>query len=834
MRTIQVQNTNGVYSCDIGVTKEEWLEILKDTGTSENFKDALLRFYYMPGHRGSCTAVGNKMGGNPRALNILISKFGNRVQKHFKDRFEVIGVDGDPSRWIIPMNNGKRLSKDDEGSFEWELRSELAEAIKEYLYGYLVEQYKRLRSHQPLRNDEWDELYKWELISVSRGKTAFEIVRDHVAHPSKAAKGGFENLIDAVRDNKTLKYLVENKPSELNDVLNRLVDEAETLDKRLSDYKASMSALLPPSGYSSKANDERTAASILTCFNPKKYTFYKYRLMYERLCLFLGELEQKTGQCYAHYLQLLAPLAQLAANDASLQAAVKEQLTGMVKSDLLLAQDIVWMLLACGDKQRTGFIFDILFSTNKTSTDMTIKSKYEKYIQLLEANKNLILTGAPGTGKTTIAKAIAEEMEAEVGFVQFHPSYDYTDFVEGLRPLNDGNGNVGFERRDGAFKGFCKKAQLSRSIDNHTMTELNDAPIVWKVSLAGTGDNPIRTDCLNNGYVRIGWDAYGDIEDFNEFEDYTDGGRNVLRAFQSQMREGDIVVSCYTAKEIDAIGIVVGEYEFKKSGGRYPRYRAVKWLVKNIREEIIAQNAGKRFTLPAVYKSNISAEDALKIVQKYSPPTMKADDNRPFIFIIDEINRGEISKIFGELFFSIDPGYRGEKGKLQTQYQNMIEDGDVFKKGFFVPDNVYIIGTMNDIDRSVESMDFAMRRRFAWAEVTAEESYQNMIAESDDFTDEEKTAIKQRMFALNAAILKPELRLGEAYQIGAAYFRKYLDYEEQGMDTAFEMLWENHLKGLLFEYLRGNQNAKSQLVELKKAYDQKAVEHEEADKDNGQ
>jgi len=175
MQTIQVQNTNGIYSCDIGITKEEWLEILKDTETSENFKDALLRFYYMPGHRGSCTAVGNKMGGNPRALNILISKFGNRVQKHFKDRFEVIGIDGASKRWIIPMNHGRRLAKDDEGSFEWELRSELAEAVKEYLYWYLVEQYKRLRSRQPLRNDDWDELYKWELISVSRGKTAFEI-----------------------------------------------------------------------------------------------------------------------------------------------------------------------------------------------------------------------------------------------------------------------------------------------------------------------------------------------------------------------------------------------------------------------------------------------------------------------------------------------------------------------------------------------------------------------------------------------------------------------------------------------------------------------------------
>lgn len=834
MRTIQVQYSNGTYSCDIDICKEEWLEILKDTETSNNFKDALLRFYYMPGHRGSCTAVGNKMGGNPRALNILISKFGNRVQKRFKDRFEVIGVDGDPSRWIIPMNNGKRLSKDDEGSFEWELRSELAEAIKEYLYGYLVEQYKRLRSHQPLRNDEWDELYKWELISVSRGKTAFEIVRDHVAHPSKAAKGGFENLIDAVRDNKTLKYLVENKPSELNDVLNRLVDEAETLDKRLSDYKASMSALLPASGYSSKANDERTAASILTCFNPKKYTFYKYRLMYERLCLFLGEPEQKTGLCYTHYLQLLAPLAQLAANDASLQAAVKEQLTVMVKSDLLLAQDIVWMLLACGDKQRTGFIFDILFSTNKTSTDMTIKSKYEKYIQLLKANKNLILTGAPGTGKTTIAKAIAEEMEAEVGFVQFHPSYDYTDFVEGLRPLNDGNGNVGFERRDGAFKEFCKKALLAKSVDNQTMAELNESPTVWKVSLMGTGDNPVRSDCLKNGYVRIGWDGYGDVEDFDDFRDFTDGGRNVLRAFQNVMKEGDIVVSCYSASEVDAVGIVTGAYEYREEGDAYPRYRTVKWLVKGIREDILAMNGGKRFTSSTVYKTSITAEDALSIVHKYSPSASVLERDKPFIFIIDEINRGEISKIFGELFFSIDPGYRGEKGKVQTQYQNMIEDGDVFKKGFFVPDNVYIIGTMNDIDRSVESMDFAMRRRFAWAEVTAEESYQRMIAESDDFTEDDKEAIGQRMAALNAAILKPELGLGEAYQIGAAYFRKYLDYEAQGMDAAFEMLWENHLKGLLFEYLRGNQNAKSQLVELKKAYDQKAVEHEEADKDNGQ
>ena len=223
----------------------------------------------------------------------------------------------------------------------------------------------------------------------------------------------------------------------------------------------------------------------------------------------------------------------------------------------------------------------------------------------------------------------------------------------------------------------------------------------------------------------------------------------------------------------------------------------------------------------------------------------------PTVFIIDEINRGEVSKIFGELFFSIDLGYRGEydendndnDNKVQTQYQNLIpkegdknfdpQNADVFRHGFYVPNNVYIIGTMNDIDRSVESMDFAMRRRFAFEKVTAEESYQNMIAESNEFSDDEKEEIKKRMFALNNAICKPELRLGEAYQIGAAYFRKYLYYKEYEMEQAFAMLWDYHLKGLLFEYLRGNQNAKLQLEELENAYNKKAETHEETDSNNG-
>ena len=362
MQIIQLQQNGDVYSCDIVISKKEWLELLQDKGMPDEYRDALLRFYYMPGHRGTCTAVSNEIGGDALSLNSYITKIGQFVQKKL-NRFQIFRPNGKPCFWIVPMCEGKELPTGSEGTFEWVLRPELVEAIHDYLYWYLVEKYKEVRKDIPLDGEKYDEIYKWKLLTASEGKTPFEVVANHVAHSSKSELGGFTNLIDAVRDNKALKYLVETKPSELEKFLNRLADESIDLNTRLLEFKTAMAALLPPSGYNSKANDERTASTILTCLNPEKYSFYKYDI-YRLFCKYLGLSYKPSGQCFEHFLELLAPLYKITKNDERVQQLVASSLEGKRKSDLLLAQDVLWVLFS-EFPQKLGYLQSLLWRKKK-------------------------------------------------------------------------------------------------------------------------------------------------------------------------------------------------------------------------------------------------------------------------------------------------------------------------------------------------------------------------------------------------------------------------------------------------------------------------------------
>lgn len=644
----------------------------------------------------------------------------------------------------------------------------------------------------------WEnEKYKWE--AVKQFQEEWDVNAPDFKEMFMKATSKHENLIQSGKyfPKRMMEVFADADSERVRKMFINLYDEQQNLSDRIEEFKKESESILKQHTQAKNHFQDTRAISVYLFFRyPQKYYIYKDVEYKHAVELFHAQSVTGRTTRYGYYKQTL-DFFDTIRTELLNNIGIRNFFSRHMSSDMY---NDVQMNIATVD-----FIFYLYHKHDKLQTEKhNTTMDYSAIIKLLETNKNLILTGAPGTGKTHMAMELAHELGADeksIRKVQFHPSYDYTDFVEGIRPQEDG----GFKRVDGEFKEFCKRAMLAQTTDDNLMAGLNDNPKVWKVSLKGTGDNEIRRDCLDNGYIRIGWPSYGDL-DFTEYNPNVTEGKNVLKAFQSAIQIGDIVVSCYSEKETDAVGIVTGDYEYDEKSGDYPRFRTVRWLAKDIRENILEINGGKRFTLSTVYLSNIKPAAALEIAQKHSAPTQN-HINKPFVFIIDEINRGELSKIFGELFGAIEKDYRGIKGRVRTQYQNMIQEGDPFKEGFYVPENVYIIGTMNDIDRSVESMDFAMRRRFAWKEVTAADSYTAIIENNNEFTGN-KAEVKQRMERLNAEI---EKLFGRAYQIGAAYFLNL-------QNNDFEALWKNHLEGLLFEYFRGERDAQQKVDALHVIY----------------
>lgn len=417
------------------------------------------------------------------------------------------------------------------------------------------------------------------------------------------------------------------------------------------------------------------------------------------------------------------------------------------------------------------------------------KSDYvSEYQTLLEINHNIILHGAPGTGKTYLAQEIAKNMDAEMEIVQFHPSYDYTDFVEGLRPCNKEE-EVGFERVDGIFKKFCAKAlrELMYSKIGHSSIEKSYKSFISNLNEDQIIEVPLHEDNTNNNLT------FGVRLNKNEnLALYT--GQEKEKRIKAQ---GSIT---YARLESEYMGISKDPY----------------WK--------------------CYYKGMLNYLEKNYGLQKFNSHELKNNKEiKKFVFIIDEINRGELSKIFGELFLAIDPDYRVtkqtldniEKTKplyLKTQYSNMMEGPNEFDNAikadtgdyghFFVPENVYIIGTMNDIDRSVDAMDFAFRRRFLFKRIKAKAST-HIIDKLDKLDNDIKIKAKNRMENLNNLICSGEIEgLSEDYEIGGAYFKKLVNFNGD-----FNKLWDYHLENVLKEYLRGIDDADEYLEKLKKAFE---------------
>lgn len=338
------------------------------------------------------------------------------------------------------------------------------------------------------------------------------------------------------------------------------------------------------------------------------------------------------------------------------------------------------------------------YGTNSKYSKENIDMEENIINKIISMNKQVIFTGAPGTGKTWLVKSYVEGQKKEqidmYKFVQFHSSYDYTDFVEGLRPVPDKNGGNMFVRMDGVFKSFC------RNIVEKNLKRINEQ---------------LRKSMT--------------IEDYFEY--------------------------------------------MKDQNNRKKVYEILNGM--------------------------------------------------PYYFIIDEINRADLSRVFGELMYGLEESYREIHNRFDTQYKNLptyevngdevdIIADDCFKDGFFVPYNLHIIGTMNDIDRSVESFDFALRRRFIWIDIKANdimyESLKSMraVEGNEKLTDTTLKIISDKICGMNNKITEVGYGLSEAYHIGPAYFKDLVNASDENAEDVFRNIFENRIEPILREYMRGRES----------------------------
>ena len=785
MKNIQIiEKPKGTSSCDIGISVDEWQEILTNPQiTTENYREALLAFYREPEHKATCSALSLKYFGNAKdaqRYNAWITKFGESVVKTL-DRFHVFDTKGKEVYWNVAMNPGVDLGG---GRFEWTLRSELVQAIEKL---------------------GWNQNFSWIPFYME------------MADKLLAFKNNRKALVDIMYslDSQYVSYIHTNDGGHYPDIdpftFFGIFNRGNSFEKRKKIAVFFKERLGVKTEVPESFEGIPIVFAVMSCFCWSENIDTNIQPLWDLFEAVLKKEQEKIENLFdivckqkgikwniTMGLFWIRPYEYIALDSCN-QSYLQSKGLNVFSEKNLNAAHYFAFLNEIKQKMRTKELQETTipaisyhaWQSNKNNNKVVETqnmndfsepkemktSKYQAYIDLLKQTHNLVFTGAPGTGKTHMAREIAKEMGAESMFVQFHPSYDYTDFVEGLRPIDNGEGHIVFERKDGVFKEFCRKAVQNLIDSSKSVEELSDETH-WKMLL-----EEFVNDAIDNATT---------FKTVNGSEFVITG---MTESYVSILNEQNAKASILNVSIHEILTLLFNEitleyvrdirrYFGRMFGTQADSYTFV--IVKKIREKHQRASANK-------------------VNQKHSSRIQERD----YVFIIDEINRGEASKIFGELFYAIDPGYRDdEDNPVQTQYQNLIPTSDVFAKGFYVPRNVYILATMNDIDRSVESMDFAMRRRFTWKEIKTE-CTEDML---DDLGQSLADSAKETMHRLNNEIVATD-GLGAAYSVGPAYFMKIKDLKGD-----FSALWNMNIEPLLREYLRGFRAIDDMMEKFRKAF----------------
>ncbi|HIP12063.1 MAG TPA: hypothetical protein EYG73_05000 [Arcobacter sp.] len=557
------------------------------------------------------------------------------------------------------------------------------------------------------QNDNLDELYKWELIKKHKGRP--NLNSNDFQQELKSIN--YSNLIYHI-GKAVIKHLAKDKEKEFHKYLTLLFNESINLKERIDTYSSKTLELyreLVPDENKSHHQDERTISTLLTYYNPEKYTFYKSSF-YGKYCKYLNIKTKSAGEKYTHYLELIDDLIEnYIKKDEELITLFNDFLPKDVFQDKnykILAQDILYLY------------FDGEIS-EKLNSKVEDKQLDDKKPMKTKQYLNQILYGPPGTGKTyhTINKAVSiienkdeKDLKSEkrnellnrfnqyknngqIVFTTFHQSMGYEDFVEGIKPETFDN-NVIYNIKDGLFKHICNDAQIN--------TEKNQTN---KIS-------------FEEKFQKL-------IDEWQENED----GKLKIETARSYFSITNI-----TSRNID--------FE-KKSGSNKHNLviSTLKQLYKGERE----MNAGLGvYYYPIIEKLN-----------NYDI-SVKTEELKNFVLIIDEINRGNVSAIFGELITLIEKDKRaGNKEALSVKLPYSQDD-------FSVPNNVFIIGTMNTADRSVEALDTALRRRFTFQEMMPLYSLEEIGTVENIKLNEVLKTINQRIEVL----IDRDHTIGHSYFIG--------------------------------------------------------------------